>query len=382
MENKIILIIFMFMITLTGCENIDVSKLSDEDLERISEKAVVCDKPYIRVGMECCLDKNDNSICDKDETEIKPEEKDYIVFSGTVDVKKISDKGNHAKVSDKYVVWKTSFYNRTSENIAVYNIETGEIKNLNIRVRFDWNFNLYSNKLAYFPRTGGGIYFYDLDTDENERIVDAVDGRYINFNDKYVVWGEQASHKGNNIFLYDIKKKKKLQLVDSSGTRPKLYGDKVFWVDARDWSGFARADIYMYDIKSGKEEKLTKKLISISESIISVYGDKIAYSDNQIFIYDLNTKEEKQITKGDYQHLHPSIHKNLIVWEDYRNFVFIPYSDDEMIRDENTDIFLYDLKTDKEFAITTEKTQDIRPQIHGNHVVWDTKQGIYLATLK
>jgi hypothetical protein len=28
---------------------------------------VVCNKPYIQVGTSCCLDENDNSICDTDE---------------------------------------------------------------------------------------------------------------------------------------------------------------------------------------------------------------------------------------------------------------------------------------------------------------------------
>ena len=62
-----IMLIGIFLIFLTGCNDVDVSKLSDQDLERISEKAVVCNKPYIRVGLECCLDQNSNSICDKDE---------------------------------------------------------------------------------------------------------------------------------------------------------------------------------------------------------------------------------------------------------------------------------------------------------------------------
>ena len=37
---------------------------------------VVCNKPYIQVGSQCCLDQNDNSICDSDETVIdaQPEE--------------------------------------------------------------------------------------------------------------------------------------------------------------------------------------------------------------------------------------------------------------------------------------------------------------------
>lgn len=64
-------ILFIWLIAslflLVGCKDIDLSELSDEDLERISEKAVICNKPYIRVGIGCCLDRDDNQICDKDE---------------------------------------------------------------------------------------------------------------------------------------------------------------------------------------------------------------------------------------------------------------------------------------------------------------------------
>lgn len=31
------------------------------------EQKLVCNKPYIQVGTNCCLDKDDNSICDKDD---------------------------------------------------------------------------------------------------------------------------------------------------------------------------------------------------------------------------------------------------------------------------------------------------------------------------
>jgi len=36
---------------------------------------IVCNKPYILVGTECCLDNNDNTVCDKDEVLEKTEEK-------------------------------------------------------------------------------------------------------------------------------------------------------------------------------------------------------------------------------------------------------------------------------------------------------------------
>jgi len=67
------LLLIMFI---SGCEGIDISQLSDEDLERISEKAIVCNAPYIRYAADCCLDQNDNKICDRDERHLTPEEKD------------------------------------------------------------------------------------------------------------------------------------------------------------------------------------------------------------------------------------------------------------------------------------------------------------------
>ena len=40
---------------------------------QVKTQQPVCNKPYILVGNDCCLDKDDNSICDKDE--IKEESK-------------------------------------------------------------------------------------------------------------------------------------------------------------------------------------------------------------------------------------------------------------------------------------------------------------------
>lgn len=64
-----ILMLFSILFFISGCSNVDLSKVSDEDLERISDKAVVCNEPYIRLGTSCCLDENQNNICDEDETE-------------------------------------------------------------------------------------------------------------------------------------------------------------------------------------------------------------------------------------------------------------------------------------------------------------------------
>jgi len=38
-------------------------------VETPTGNAIVCNKPYILVGSSCCLDANDNRVCDKDETQ-------------------------------------------------------------------------------------------------------------------------------------------------------------------------------------------------------------------------------------------------------------------------------------------------------------------------
>jgi len=67
--NKLILFSFIILaLFLAGCENVDVSKMSDADLQRVADKAIVCNAPYIRFATGCCLDQNTNGICDSDET--------------------------------------------------------------------------------------------------------------------------------------------------------------------------------------------------------------------------------------------------------------------------------------------------------------------------
>jgi len=71
-----ILLVFAGVLIISACDQIDISKLSDEDLARISEQAIVCNEPYIRYAAECCLDTNDNKICDRDERELTSDEKE------------------------------------------------------------------------------------------------------------------------------------------------------------------------------------------------------------------------------------------------------------------------------------------------------------------
>ena len=61
--NIIFCILLSIAILVSGCSG------------GVTGKAVACNKPYIQVGTECCLDKDDSSICDKDEVVIQEEKK-------------------------------------------------------------------------------------------------------------------------------------------------------------------------------------------------------------------------------------------------------------------------------------------------------------------
>lgn len=62
--KKIIISLFIILaLLLVGCENVDLSKISSEDVDKV----IVCNKPYMRFGSSCCLDQNENGVCDNDE---------------------------------------------------------------------------------------------------------------------------------------------------------------------------------------------------------------------------------------------------------------------------------------------------------------------------
>lgn len=84
---KAFLLIFC-IISIVGCSNIDLDKLSDDDLQRISENVIVCEDPYIRHGMECCLDSDKNKVCDEDESSSQSEE---IIVDNEVNKESQSD---------------------------------------------------------------------------------------------------------------------------------------------------------------------------------------------------------------------------------------------------------------------------------------------------
>ncbi len=106
-----------------------------------------------------------------------------------------------------------------------------------------------------------------------------------------------------------------------------------------------------------------------------IYGNRIVYDTNRngnrdIYMYDLSTNKETQITTNKSDQQSPAIYGNTIVWQDNRNG--------------NWDIYAYDLITHQQIH-TTDKSDQMDPAIYGNKVVWtDSRSGkpdIYMGTI-
>lgn len=69
MVSRVLLPVFLAMVLLVSACTQNVSQA---DIQNASKGLIICNPPYIRVGAECCLDRDNNSICDRDESPLTP----------------------------------------------------------------------------------------------------------------------------------------------------------------------------------------------------------------------------------------------------------------------------------------------------------------------
>ena len=139
-----------------------------------------------------------------------------------------------------------------------------------------------------------------------------------------IVWQDDSN--GNwDIQMYNISTSTKVQITnnDADQQNPDIYGNRIVWQDSRNgggeryWSLSGNWDIYMYDISTQKETQITSnESIQINPAI---YGDKIVWQDFRngnwdIYMYDLSTSTETQITHNSSDQTSPDIYEDKIIW--------------------------------------------------------------------
>ena len=186
-----------------------------------------------------------------------------------------------------------------------------------------------------------------------------------------IVWDDWRNGDGD-VYMYDTSTSIETQITanGSDQMEPTVYEDKIIWIDGRsqnldNFSIWGNFDIWMYNLSTREETQVTT-----SESCKHhprVFDDKIVWHDSRnnynfdIYMYDLSTSIESQITNSGRAY-NPCIYGDIIVWEDYRNASSL---------NGNSDIYMYNLSTSKETQITTNIEYQFRPTIYKDRIVWE-----------
>jgi len=229
------------------------------------------------------------------------------------------------------------------------------------------------------------IYLYDLSQPElgaqqitfepSAQLGHDIDGTRI-------VW--HSSQNGNkDIYLYDLNQPEKgaqqITFDSFDQSSPAIDGTQIVWRDRRN----GNTDIYHYDLsqpEQGIQKITTEDPSDHYEAAIS--GNTIVWRDwlndhSEVYLYDLSQPDQGilQITNAPAENRvernHPSIDGTRIVWEDWRS------------GRENPNIYLYDITTGQEKQITTYPSKKYSPVIDGARIVWfDDRNGAWDIYLK
>jgi len=184
-----------------------------------------------------------------------------------------------------------------------------------------------------------------------------------------------------DVFLLDLSTGEIRQLTteEHAQVHPAIYGDTVVWLDRRHGNNDqypSPYDVYAYDLKTGKETRLTSDTTAEGYDQVSISGNLVAWTDirhaaqevtshpsnagdynNEIYLYDLSTGREMRVTANPANDHYPAVDGGRVTWlrqYDYRE----------------ADVFVYDIKTGRETQVSTSRYAAFRPAIRGDFVAW------------
>lgn len=224
------------------------------------------------------------------------------------------------------------------------------------------------------------IATYSLSLREKELVYelspDRMPGQAPAIHGSNVVWSSAG-----DVFLLDLGTGKVQQITNDNHAQvyPNIYGDTIVWLDNRHKAPdhYPRPfDVYAYDLKTKSEKRLTSATTAEGYNRLSISGNLVAWADNrhadpeisthpsndpeynnEIYVYNLTTGQEKRITSYPGNDHYPDIEGDKIVWLRQEDYI-------------RADVFVYNLETGGESQVSKSRFADFQPSIHEDRIVW------------
>jgi beta propeller repeat protein len=224
------------------------------------------------------------------------------------------------------------------------------------------------NKLVWFDKSTGVPKFtvYDIKTKARSYITKNIDTDSVPaIYGSRIVWSAIG-----NVYVRDISKSTQTKIA--AGSNPDVYGNKISYDSD---SAGDTPQIYVYDIT-------TKKAIDVSQygdNIAShIYGNKVIWSDfytrlGNIRMYDIATRQQKEVTTGDYKTGYDTGGATDISGN---RIAYLKHND--LMQMDLGNVYVYDIATGKSKQLSSGNTAQT-PAISGNVVIWSGSGSIYMT---
>ena len=252
------------------------------------------------------------------------------------------------------------------------------------------------------------IYGYDLTTRTEFPICIAPgEQRSPRVSGDIIIWQDRSQADNFDIWGFDLKTGTKFPICTEKGhqSAPRISSDLILWLDSRDekhaiygyylvtgeefpvvisdhpphqpfelsgtvmvWSyqGGIYGDIYGYNLESGNEFPIAT---GGYKDFVNIDGDMVVWLDSSptsplwkearkgdLVAYNLTTKKESYLPRTFAYIFDPVVSGDLVIWSDDRN--------------DDRDIYGYDLAAGTEFTVCVREGRQTSPTIDGYTVVW------------
>lgn len=211
------------------------------------------------------------------------------------------------------------------------------------------------------------------------------DHRFQNLNDP-----DPANRHNSEVFMYDPGEGVERRITNAANhqVHPDIFGDYIVWHDERD---IEQIDVWLYRISTGEEfnisnhpsDQITPSVWGdkvVWSDLRNGTGDaKYTYENLDVYLYDITTGRTRQITDDPSDQEWPHIHGRYITWNDMRN----GSRPVEGGSPSGADVYLYDLETDEEKRVTWHEGNDGAARVAGDKIIWYTgRDGVAALYMK